>query len=167
MREPWLVLVPTWAGADGCSGTPGMSPALNYRAYSNWSLAPYSFFFFNPSYYFYATPTHLPSICPFTRPHVLITDQCPIHAPSTCTLGLDPCTLHSLFGRTDRSLLHWHFLLLLRPLAPCRYTCLPSLCNCTVLPVHLPTGPYLAPSRKKCRLVSQLDPLNRVGLVPT
>ena len=30
-------------------------------------------------------------------------DQCPIqsHVPSTCTLGLDPCARHSLFGRTD------------------------------------------------------------------
>ena len=28
-------------------------------------------------------------------------DQCPIHVPTTCTLGLDPCARHSLFGRTD------------------------------------------------------------------
>ena len=28
-------------------------------------------------------------------------DQCPIHVPSTCTLGMDPCARHSLFGRTD------------------------------------------------------------------
>ena len=30
-------------------------------------------------------------------------DQCPIqsHVPSACTLGLDPCARHSLFGRTD------------------------------------------------------------------
>ena len=27
-------------------------------------------------------------------------DQCPIHVPTTCTLGLDPCARHSLFGRT-------------------------------------------------------------------
>ena len=27
-------------------------------------------------------------------------DQCPIHAPSTRTVGLDPCARHSLFGRT-------------------------------------------------------------------
>ena len=54
MREPWLVLVPTWARADGLCGTPDMSPALNYKAL------------------LYATPTHLPSICPFTRPHVII-----------------------------------------------------------------------------------------------
>ena len=44
MREPWLVLVPTWPRADGLSGAPGMSPACNYRAYSNWSLATYPFF---------------------------------------------------------------------------------------------------------------------------
>ena len=54
MREPWLVLVPTWARADGLCGTPDMSSALNYKAL------------------LYATPTHLPSICPFTRPHVII-----------------------------------------------------------------------------------------------
>ena len=30
--------------ADTLSGTPGMSPACNYRAYSNWSLATYPFF---------------------------------------------------------------------------------------------------------------------------
>ena len=28
-------------------------------------------------------------------------DQCPIHVPTTCTLGLDPCARQSLFGRTD------------------------------------------------------------------
>ena len=28
-------------------------------------------------------------------------DQCLIHVPTTCTLGLDPCARHSLFGRTD------------------------------------------------------------------
>ena len=48
-----------------------MSPALNYRAYSNWSLAAYPFFS-SSKLLLYATPTHLPSICPFTRPHVLI-----------------------------------------------------------------------------------------------
>ena len=44
MQESWLVLVPEWPCADGLSGTPGMSPVLNYRAYSNWSLATYPFF---------------------------------------------------------------------------------------------------------------------------
>ena len=28
-------------------------------------------------------------------------DQCPIHAPSNCTMGFDTCARHSLFGRTD------------------------------------------------------------------
>ena len=28
-------------------------------------------------------------------------DQCPIYTPSNCTLGLDPCGRHPLFGRTD------------------------------------------------------------------
>ena len=37
--ESWLVLVPTWPRADGRSATPGMSPALHYRA----SLASYPF----------------------------------------------------------------------------------------------------------------------------
>ena len=71
MREHWLVLVPTWARTDGLSGTPGMSPALNYNAYSNWSLATYPFFS-SSKLLLYETTTHLPSICPFTRPHLLI-----------------------------------------------------------------------------------------------
>ena len=44
MRESWLVLVPTWPRSDALSGTPGMSPALNYRTYSNCSLTTYPFF---------------------------------------------------------------------------------------------------------------------------
>ena len=48
-----------------------MSPALNYNAYSNWSLATYPFFS-SSKLLLYATTTHLPSICPFTRPHLLI-----------------------------------------------------------------------------------------------
>ena len=44
MRETWLVLVPTWPHTAALSGTPGMSPACNYRAHSNWSLATYPFF---------------------------------------------------------------------------------------------------------------------------
>ena len=48
-----------------------MSPALNYNAYSNCSLATYRFFS-SSKLLLYATTTHLPSICPFTRPHVLI-----------------------------------------------------------------------------------------------
>ena len=55
-----------------------MSPALNYKAL------------------LYATPTHLPSICPFTRPHVIISalsNHLPpvlwawIRAPATHFLG--------------------------------------------------------------------------------
>ena len=30
-----------------------------------------------------------------------LVDKGHIHAPSTCTMGLDPCTRHSLFGCTD------------------------------------------------------------------
>ena len=30
-----------------------------------------------------------------------LVDQCPIYAPSNCTMGLDTCARHSLFGRTD------------------------------------------------------------------
>ena len=44
----------------------------------------------------------LPPIYPLSAisyvPHV---GQCPIHAPSTCTMGLDLYARHSLFGRTD------------------------------------------------------------------
>ena len=52
-----------------------MSPALNYKAL------------------LYATPTHVPSICPFTRPHVIISMHLPpvlwawIRAPATHFLG--------------------------------------------------------------------------------
>ena len=28
-------------------------------------------------------------------------DQCPIYAPPNCTMGLDTCARHSLFGHTD------------------------------------------------------------------
>ena len=52
-----------------------MSPALNYKVHSNWSLATYPFFS-SSKLLLYATSTHLPS------PRA---DQCPIHAPSTCT----------------------------------------------------------------------------------
>ena len=42
---------------------------------------------------------HLFQYLPFhTSPPV---DQCPIYVPSTCTMGLDPCARHPLFGRTD------------------------------------------------------------------
>ena len=39
-----MVLVSTWPHADARTVTPGMSPALHYSAYSNWSLATYPFF---------------------------------------------------------------------------------------------------------------------------
>ena len=44
IQESWLVLVPMWPRVDGRSVTPGMSPALHYSAYSNWSLGTYPFF---------------------------------------------------------------------------------------------------------------------------
>ena len=46
-----------------------------------------------------ATSTHSPSIYlpSHTSPPV---DQCPIYALSNCTMGLDTCADHSLFGRT-------------------------------------------------------------------
>ena len=71
-------------------------------------------------------------------------DQCPIHVPSTCTLGLDPCARHSLFGRTDPYYIDNFFSScdLKRPAATLAS---PLLCNCTVLPVPLSTGPYLDP----------------------
>ena len=84
-----------------------MSPALNYRAYSNWSLTTYSFFFSSKlmKLLLYATPTHLPSICPFTRPHVLISAlsmHLPpvrwawIRAPATHFLGARILTILTL-----------------------------------------------------------------------
>ena len=85
----------------------------------------------------YATPTHLPSICPSLR-----ADQCPIHVPSTCTLGLDTCARHSLFGRTDPYYIdNFYSSCGLKRLAATLAS--PLLCNCTVLPVPLSTGPYL------------------------
>ena len=80
MREPWLVLVPTWARADGLSGTPGMSPALNYSititiTYSNWSLATYPFFSSSKLIFMQLPPIYLLYLSiylSFTRPHVLI-----------------------------------------------------------------------------------------------
>ena len=112
MRELWLVLVPTWARADGLFGTPGMSPALNYKAYSNCSLATYPFFsssklllYASPTIYLLSALSHVP----------------------TCWSVPYPCTFHLYFGLgsvrlpltfwAHGSLLHWHFLLLLRPLS--------------------------------------------------
>ena len=71
-------------------------------------------------------------------------DQCPIqsHVPSTCTLGLDPCARHSLFGRTDPHYIdNFYSSCGLKRLAATLAS--PFLCNCTVLPVPLSTGPYL------------------------
>ena len=69
-------------------------------------------------------------------------DQCPIHVPSTCTLGLDPCARHSLFGRTDPYYIdNFYSSCGLKRLAATLAS--PLLCNCTVLPVPLSTGPYL------------------------
>ena len=71
-------------------------------------------------------------------------DQCPIQSlvPSTCTLGLDPCARHSLFGRTDPYYIdNFYSSCGLKRLAATLAS--PLLCNCTVLPVPLSTGPYL------------------------
>ena len=81
MREPWLVLVPTWARADGLCGTPDMSPALNYKAL------------------IYATPTHLPSICPFTRPHVIIS-ALSMHLPPVLWAWIRAPATHFLGARS-------------------------------------------------------------------
>ena len=78
-------------------------------------------------------------------------DQCPIqsHVPSTCTLGLDPCARHSLFGRTDPYYIdNFYSSCGLKRLAATLAS--PLLCNCTVLPVPLSTGPYLG-GGIKCR----------------
>ena len=67
-------------------------------------------------------------------------DQCPIHAPSTCTLGIDPRARHSLFGCTDPYYTDNFYSScgLQRPPAT---LALPLLCNCTVLPVLFQRGP--------------------------
>ena len=65
----------------------------------------------------YATPTHLPSICPFTRPYVLISALSMYLAPVLWAWIRAPAT-HFLGA-------HRQLLLLLRPLAPCHNTCLP------------------------------------------
>ena len=80
MREPWLVLVPTWARTYGLCGTPDMSPALNYKAL------------------LYATPTHLPSICPFTRPHVIIS-ALSMHLPPVLWAWIRAPATHFLGAR--------------------------------------------------------------------
>ena len=80
MREPWLVLVPTWARADGLCGTPDMSPAPNYKAL------------------LYATPTHIPSICPFTRPHVIIS-ALSMHLPPVLWAWIRAPATHFLGAR--------------------------------------------------------------------
>ena len=73
-------------------------------------------------------------------------DQCPIHVPSTCTLGLDPCARHSLFGRTDPYYIdNFYSFCGLKRLAATLAS--PLLCNCTVPPVPLSTGPYLGVHR--------------------
>ena len=87
---------------------------------------------------------HSPSnkIMPFhTSPPV---DQGPIHAPSTCSMGLDPCARHSLFWRTYPyyTLIFYSSCGLQRPAATLAS---PLFFNCTVLPVPLSKGPYLRP----------------------
>ena len=74
-----------------------------------------------------------------TSPRV---DQCPIHAPSTCNMGLDQCARHSIIGRTDPyyTNIFYSFFGLKRPAATLSF---PLLCDCTVLQVPLSTGPYL------------------------
>ena len=83
-------------------------------------------------------------------------DQCPIqsHVPSTCTLGLDPCARHSLFGLTDPYYIdNFYSSCGLKRLAATLAS--PLLCNCTVLPVPLSTEPYLDYGKHmSCRNVS-------------
>ena len=100
-----------------------MSPALNYKAL------------------LYATPTHLPSICPFTRPHVIISALY-MHLPPVLWAWIRAPATHFLGARILTTL----------PLSipPAAFSALsaatlafPLLCNYTVLPVPLSTGPYL------------------------
>ena len=74
-----------------------MSPTLNYKAYSNWSLATYPFFS-SSTLLLYATPTHLPSICPFTRPHVLIS-ALSMHLPPVLWAWIRAPATHFLGAR--------------------------------------------------------------------
>ena len=88
-------------------------------------------------YYFMQLPTFY---LPFHTS--LRADQCPTHVLSTCTLGLDPCARHSLFRRTDPYYIdNFYSSCGLKRLAATLAS--PLLCNCTVLPVPLSTGPYL------------------------
>ena len=57
-----------------------MSPALNYNAL------------------LYATPTHLPSICPFTRPHVIIS-ALSMHLPPVLWAWIRAPATHFLGAR--------------------------------------------------------------------
>ena len=57
-----------------------MSPALNYKAL------------------LYATPTHLPSICPFTRPHVIIS-ALSMHLPPVLWAWIRAPATHFLGAR--------------------------------------------------------------------
>ena len=57
-----------------------MSPALNYKAL------------------LYATPTHLPSICPFTRPHVIISPLS-MHLPPVLWAWIRAPATHFLGAR--------------------------------------------------------------------
>ena len=99
-----------------------MSRALNYKAL------------------LYATPTHLPSICPFTRPHVIIS-ALSMHLPPVLWAWIRAPATHFLGARILTTL----------PLSipPAAFSALPQtlafplLCNYTVLPVPLSTGPYL------------------------
>ena len=63
-----------------------------------------------------------------TSPRV---DPCPIHAPSNCTMALDPCARPSLIGRTDPYYtdIFYSSCGLKRPAATLAF---PLLCNCTV-----------------------------------
>ena len=74
-----------------------MSPALNYKAYSNWSLATYPFFS-SSKLLLYAIPTHLPSICPFTRPHMLIS-ALSMHLPPVLWAWIRAPATHFLGAR--------------------------------------------------------------------
>ena len=93
-------------------------------------------------------------------------DQCPVHAPSTCTLGLDPCARHPLFGRTDPYYID-NFYSSCGLKRPATTLAFPLLCNCTVLPVPLSTGPYLdfhqAGSVRRMLMVSEGVSVVRVG----
>ena len=63
-------------------------------------------------------------------------DQCPIYEPSNCTMGLDTCARHSLFGHTDP-----YYTVILY--SSCRLNKRPAATLAFLLPVSVLSSQYL------------------------